>query len=48
MSPDTVKEIADAGFEFPEKIQGEDNFYQELENHPEVVKFYYEKFKAIL
>jgi len=48
MSPDTVKEIADAGFEFPEKIQGEDNFYQELENHPEIVKFYYEKFKAIL
>lgn len=43
-----MKELTENGFEFPEKVQGFENLYKELEERPELVKYLFEKFKSML
>jgi hypothetical protein len=46
---DFSKEIEQIGIkDFPEKIQGMDNLYKELESRPDLVKYLFDKFKLLL
>ena len=46
--PDVMEELKEVGLEMPEKIQGRGKLFDFLEANPDVVNFFFNKFKNVL
>lgn len=48
VSPDFIKEMKEANFDFPEKIQGLDNLYKILQDDEKLTNYLFDKFSKLI